>query len=110
MMNLNGGDSIEDLFDFTAGSTQQYPCMDFVVGGDMVYGDSITSETSLGAETDVYRTTQFQDAAMQGNNGLIEDPMRKVSLVVDECDGNTLDYLKNVMRPLKGKVRLEMNL
>ena len=109
-MNLGEGDNVEDLFDFTASAAQHYPCMDFLTSGDMVYDDLITHEASGRTTTNLYNTSEYQDLAMQANSEAIEDPMRKVSLVVDECDGNTWEYLTNVMKPLKGKVRFEVNL
>ena len=107
---LNSGGNVDDIFDFTASSSEHYPWMDFVAGGEMPYGDPVANRIAPGTGTNAYDTTQCQDSATQTSSVTMEDPKRKVSLVVDECDGNTLDYLRNVIRPLKGKVRLEVNL
>lgn len=107
---LNPGGNVDDLFDFAASSSEHYPWMEFVAGGEMSYADPVANRIATGTGTDAYDTTQCHDSSTQTNSVAMEDPRRKVSLVVDECDGNTLDYLRNVIKPLKGKVRLEVNL
>lgn len=38
------------------------------------------------------------------------DPVGRVSLVVDQCDRNALNYLLDVAKELKGRVKLEINM
>lgn len=90
---------------------QQSPWVDLGTNEEALYNDLLDLHTPPSTELNISDTTQAQGSVITGPNETFgENSKRRVSLVVDECDWTTLNYLLDVTKPLKGKVKLEMNL
>lgn len=78
---------------------------------EALYDDLLDLNTPPHMDVSTPDTAQTQGCVITGPNETFgENSKRRVSLVVDECDWTTLNYLLDVTKPLKGKVQLEMNL
>ncbi len=100
----------DPLYNLTTNPASDFSWIDFGVSGEGLYGDpSLGPHTPPKTEFDLSESLQNQDLAVQMNDTIVGDSMRRrVSLVVDECDWSTLSYLLNVAKPLNGKVKVEM--
>lgn len=103
------GENADPLYDITANAaSQQFPWVDLGTVEETMYDDLLNLHTPPSTETNI--SDMAQNSITQTSETVKEGYMRRrVSLVVDECDWNTLNYLMDVTKPLKGKVKLEMN-
>lgn len=110
------GENIDPLYGATASTAaqqqqlqQQLPWGDLGASEEALYGDLLDLHTPPSTEINTSDTAYNENSITQTKRMFGEDSMRRVSLVVDECDWNTLSYLLDVTEPLEGKVKLEMN-
>lgn len=99
----------DPLYDASANAApQQFPWEGLGTGEEALFGDLADLHIPPGTGIDTPDTAQNSIAQASETFGEIS-MRRRVSLVVDECDWSTLNYLMDVSKPLKGKVKLEMN-
>ncbi|EMR71505.1 putative myb transcription protein [Eutypa lata UCREL1] len=99
----------DQLYDASANAApQQFPWEGLGTGEEALFGDLADLHIPPGTGIDTPDTAQNSIAQASETFGEIS-MRRRVSLVVDECDWSTLNYLMDVSKPLKGKVKLEMN-
>lgn len=110
---LADDNSMMDIDHLILGSTYQPDLSDYPTNAETSHhGISSVTQFSAVESTVSSDATNVKTSEGSSLDSLARDDSRtwrKVSLVVEDCDTSTFNYLLNILEPLKGKAKLELD-